>query len=71
MSNSMEISGDSITSRLLDMYEKHKRYLEKQIERSDYLGNKTQNKKSLFYSGQAEAYKNALDNIKSLFGETE
>lgn len=60
-----------VTEALLHMYEKHKEYLEKQVKLCDYLDSKHKNRNDNSYSQQSQAYENALDNIKSLFGETE
>ncbi len=60
-----------IAGALLSMYEKHKAYLEKQVKNEIFLDGKFN---SLVpykeeHKHKAEAYKLALDNIKSLFGE--
>jgi hypothetical protein len=58
-----------ITGALLNMYENHKKYLEEQIERCGYLHGKSNG--ANHHLARVEAYKLALDNLKSLFGETE
>lgn len=63
----------TVTEALLNMYEKHKKYLVKQIEMHRYLDGEYN--KLVPYDGEhahkAESYALALDNIKSLFGEEE
>jgi hypothetical protein len=49
---------------------KHQEYLEKQIERHDLLDGKFKNRHNNSYADKSQAYENALDNFKSLFGET-
>jgi hypothetical protein len=52
---------------LLDLYKKHKAYLEMQIDRCKYLDSKDMD--ANHHLARAEAYELSLDNLKSLFGE--
>ncbi len=60
-----------VTEALLHMYEKHKEYLQEQVERCDYLDGKYRHRDDNHYGMQSQAYENALDNLKSLFGEND
>jgi hypothetical protein len=62
---------DKVTESLLNMYEKHKKYLEDAIIRMDFLDGKFKNRNDSSYKNQSDAYGMALDNLKSLFGGTE
>lgn len=48
---------------------KHRKYLEDQVKRHDYLDSKFKNRNDNSYSIQSQAYENALDNLNSLIGE--
>jgi hypothetical protein len=58
-----------VAGSLLYMYEKHKEYLEKQIERCGYLHGKSGG--ASHHLARVEAYKLALDNLQLLFGAKE